>query len=115
MTNRSKDFVLREGKLYRKPHTGSEGKRSERSFGYRRVIQADYVCFSHCITFSSANIFRPGQLFGKPIFAPTIAAEIKPWMGLKRTTMASPKRRLDGILRTAPTVYRRRDIKADLQ
>ena len=113
--NRSKDFIVRDSMLYRKPYTVSEGTRSERSFGFRRVIQADYVCFSHYITSTSANFFRLGQLFGKLIFAPTIAAEIKPGMRFKKTTMGSPRRRSDGILRTAATASRRRGIKADLQ
>ena len=103
MKNRSKDFVIRKGLLYRKPYTVSEGTKSERSFGFRRVIQADYIRFSHSSTSSSANLFRLGQLFGKPMFAPTIGAETKPGMRFKKTTMVLPKRRLDGILRTAAT------------
>ena len=115
MKNRSKDFEVRDGILYRKPHTVSEGTRAERSFGYRRVIQADYVRFSHRVPNSSANFCRHGPLFGKRMFAPTIGAAIKHGMRFKRTTMASPKRRLVGILRTVATVPRRRSILAGLQ
>ncbi len=52
MKHRAKKFEMRDGVLYRKPHIVREDSKSKKSFGYRRVIQAELVFYLFLLVFA---------------------------------------------------------------